>query len=289
MSTPIDSPVYTLGTWQGNVVDDFGVEWVVEVEDGWSSSPPVKATIEEKTAGDGAWTGPGFYAARVINLTGKAQAPDRISMLEAKDRIKAALKPRVPIQLLVAEAHRTRTAQVRMSDRVELTDVSAHIFSWGMTITAGDPRRYDPTTTTVSTALPAATTTGRTYPKTYPVLYGGVVEGGTGSVFFLNEGDFDETPATITFNGPVQTPRVEHVQTGRNLTFDLTLDVGDVLVVDLLRQTALLNGTSNRAYTISAGSAWFMATPGLNEFAFRGVALPPTEPLMTVTAASAWT
>ncbi|MEV8634280.1 hypothetical protein AB0395_21755 [Streptosporangium sp. NPDC051023] len=289
MSTAIESPVYTLGTWQGNVLDDFGVEWIVEDEDGWSSTPPVKATLQEKTAGDGAWSGPGFFSSRVINLTGRAKAPDRLSMLAAKDRLRASISPRVPAQLQVDEAHMTRVATVRLSDKIDVRDQSAEIFSWGLTITAPDPRRYAPEPNTTSTALPSAATTGRTYPRTWPMLYGGAVEGGTGSVFFDNLGDFDETPAVITFVGPVQTPRVEHVQTGRNLTFDLTLSADDILVVDLLAQTAILNGSGNRAYTISAGSAWFMLVSGMNELAFRGVALsPPPDPLMTVTATSAW-
>ena len=79
------------------------------------------------------------------------------------------------------------------------------------------------------------------------------------------------------------------------MTFSLTVDYGHTLVLDLGRKTALLDGYANQAPSLSAGSAWFMLVPGVNEIAFRGAAgsLPPeadpaTVPIMSVTAASAW-
>ncbi|MEU8272591.1 hypothetical protein AB0B89_36260, partial [Sphaerisporangium sp. NPDC049002] len=158
MSTQTDSPLYSISTWQGNVIDDYGVLWVVETEDGWSSSPPVRPTLNEKSAGDGAWSGPGFYASRVINLTGKAYVPSQVEMLRAKDRIKAAVNPRTALQLRVDELHLSRVATVRMSDRVDLQDHGAHAFTWALTLVAADHRRYSPDTVTVSTTLPTTLT-----------------------------------------------------------------------------------------------------------------------------------
>lgn len=296
MSQAIASPVYYLGPWMGNVVDDDAVEWVVTSEEGWSSSPPVRPTIGNRAASDGAWGGPGFYGARVINLSGMAKATSRNKMLAAKDRIKAALGVREPVTLTVQESHLTRIASVRLSDQIELTDVTDQIFSWSLTVVATDPRRYGETATTVTAILPVGLTAGRTYARTYPLVYGGAVPGGSGSVFLANDGDFDQTPAIITFYGPLISPRVEHHQTDRSLTFDLTLAYDETLVLDLKRLTVLLNGVANRAYTISAGSTWFMLRPGANELAFRGQVgtLPPEvpsapDPQMVVTASSAWT
>lgn len=278
-------------------MDDYGVEWVVEDESGWSSSPPVRAVVQPRANADGAWGGPGFYDARVINLTGTAIAPDRVSMLAAKDRIKSAIGPRTAVQLQVAEAHLTRVASVRLSDQIDLADRGSYVFTWSLTLTATDPRRYAAEAASATVTLPSSVAAGRTYPRTYPIVFGGgVVEGGGGSAFIEQAGDYDATPAVITISGPIISPRIEHPQTGRNLTFDITLAWDETLVVDLGRQTALLNGTSSRAYTISAGSAWFMLVPGANELAFRGQAgTPPPDidpapvPQMIVTASSAWT
>lgn len=294
MSTPLASPVYTLGTWMGNVVDDEGVEWVVEVEDGWSSSPPVRPTLEDKTAADGAWGGPGFYGARVVNLAGRARAADRLGMVAAKDRLKAAIGPRTPTTLTVAEAHVTRYATVRLSDQIDIKDQTDQIFAWSVTVVAADPRRYGTETITETATLPVGLVDGRTYAKTYDFTYGVTAPTYVGSVWIFNEGDFDQTPALISFSGPVISPRVEHIQSGRFLQFDLSVEFGNTLIVDLRNQTVLLNGDSNRAYTISAGSAWFFLRPGVNELLYRGTAgsAPPGEtanPTMTVTTASAWT
>lgn len=294
MSEALASPVYRLGPWEGNVVDDFGVEWVVTGEDGWSSSPPIRPTLSDKTASDGSWGGPGFYGARVINLTGKAMALTRTAMLEAKDRIKASVDPRNTTTLTVEEEHLTRYATVRLTDQVDLADDTAQIFEWSLTLTAADPRRYGVETLTGTASLPVGLVDGRTYAKTYDFAYGVVAPNYVGSVVLVNAGDYDLTPALITFTGPVMDPRVEHVQSGRFLQFDVSVEWGESLVVDLRQQTVLLNGETNRAFTIAAGASWFMLQPGTNELLYRGTtgSAPPGEtadPQMIVTAASAWT
>lgn len=295
MSTVLDTPVYTLATWQGNVTDDYGVDWVVTDEQGWSSSPPVRTSLEERGSGDGAWSGPGFYGSRVISLSGTAVAPDKATMLAAKDRLKASIGPRSLVQLQVAEEHMTRVANVRLSDQIDITDRSSYVFEFALALVAPDPRRYSPTPVTATAVLPATVVTGRTYPRVYPLGYGGLVGGSNTSVFIDQAGDYDQTPATIVFTGPLINPRVEHPESGKHLTFQLTLGYDETLVVDLGNQTALLGGSSSRTYTISASSAWFQLQPGMNELAFRGVAgsappdiTPTPVPQMTVTAYSAW-
>lgn len=293
MATPIASPVYTLGAWMGNVEDDWGTEWLVENEDGWSSSPPVRPVAEDRAHADGAWGAPGLYGARVISLSGRAFARTRVEMLAAKDRIKAAVNPRDLLPLIVEEAHLTRCATVRLSGQVELQDVSANMFSFGLTVTATDPRRYGVDRITQSTLLPIGIGVGRTYNRTFDYTYGGG-GGESGAIFIDQIGDYDQTPAVITIVGPVIDPRVEHVQTGRYLAFTLTVEWGEELVIDLAAQTALLGGHANRAHTLTPGSAWFHLVPGENEILFRGSpgTTPdgsPPEPQMTVTAAPAWT
>ncbi len=290
MSTALASPTYALSTWEGNVLDDHGVEWIVDSEQGWSSSPPIRPTSDDKSGADGSWSGPGFYGARVVELSGVAIAADRLSMLRAKDRIKAAVQPRTPMTLTVAEAHLTRIAQVRLSDAVEITDAGARAFRWSLAVSAADPRRYGASVVAQWTGLPATSTSGRTYPRTYPVLYGGSSSGGSGSVYIVQEGDYDQTPATVTFAGPVSSPQVAHAESGRSLTFAITLGDDETLAVDLGKRTAMLNGSASRISTITAASAWFMLAPGTNELQFRGQQESgSTTPLMTVTAQSAWT
>jgi hypothetical protein len=177
---------------------------------------------------------------------------------------------------------------------VDLIDQTALIFTWSLTVVATDPRRYGSEAMTGTAALPVGLADGRTYAKTYDYTYGVVAPTYVGSVWLDNAGDYDLTPATITFTGPVLDPRVEHVQSGRYLQFALTVEWGETLVVDLRNQTVMLNGATNRAYAITAGSTWFFLNPGVNELLYRGTVgtAPPGEevdPQMIVSAAPAWT
>lgn len=297
--TALTSPVYTLGMgtaaeWQANALDPAGCAWICETEDGWSSSPPARPTQQDKTLGDGTWAGTGYYAGRLITLTGTCVAPDQIAMLNAKDAIKAAVGPWSPVTLQVDElTGLSRIAQVRLSDKIELQDKGNIAFTWQMGLFAPDPRRYQNFAVQLATGLPPGTTTGRTYPRTYPDIYGGAGLTASGSVVFYQIGDYPTAPAVITIYGPVINPTIQHTQSGKQLMFALTLAYNQFLVVDLGAQTALVGGTANVVNTVTASSAWMMMMPGANEFRFRGQAgLSPAglnvQPSMVVVASSAW-
>jgi hypothetical protein len=289
MGTPVASPVYTLGDWQGNVVDDDGCVWVVEKEEGWSGSPPVAAVVEDRANGDGAWTGPGSFKARVITLAGQCLAPSQSAMLHAKDRFADAGSPYDLMDLVVDEAHMSRKAAVRLTDRPDPTDKGPRAFSWSLTLTAGDPRRYAVTPTIVSTRL-AGTSAGRTYPRSYPLTY--PQGAASGRVTIVQEGTYKTCPAVITIRGHVVDPEIVHVQSGRRLRFELVVGADETLVVDLGAGTALLNGSAGRAGALAAGSAWFMLGKGENTLRFRGqfgnAPVGSAEPEMTIVASSAW-
>jgi hypothetical protein len=294
--TQLDTPLYTLspGTaveWSGNSLDDTGVAWIVTSEDGWSSSAPARPSQADKTIGDGTWAGQGFYAGRLVNLQGTAVAPDRISMLWAKEALLASFGPWDLTTLEVAEAHLTRTARVRLSDKIEIQDKGGWAFTFAFGVLAPDPRRYG-AASEITVSLPAGSTTGRAYPRTYPMLYGG--GGGGGVAQWVNAGTYAKgAPAVITIFGPVITPRVNHDQSGSHLQFGLTVPYGQFLVVDLAAQSAMLGGTANRTGTLSTDSAWFLLPPGQNELRFNGQAGANPDgstgsPWMTVQAAPAW-
>lgn len=294
----LDSPLYTVtaangAQWQGNAVDGTGCAWVVQTEDGWSSSPPSRPSQQDKTLGDGTWAGTGFFAGRLINLAGTCVCPSQIAMLNAKDAIKSAIGPWDLATLEVDELTVSRVAQVRLSDKVELQDKGPVAFTFAFGLFAPDPRRYQNFSASLATGLPPGTTTGRTYPRTYPVIYGGAGLTASGSVTFWNIGNYRLTPAVITILGPVINPTIQHTQSGKSLTFAMTLLYNQSLVVDLGAQSALVGGTQSVANTITPSSAWFMMSPGPNEFRFRGQAgsspaAMNVQPMMQVVAASAW-
>jgi hypothetical protein len=129
---------------------------------------------------------------------------------------------------------------------------------------ATDPRIYDNTETVLSTAA-ATSGGGRTYNRTYPLTY---AAGGTGgNLTATNTGNFPTRPV-LTITGPSTSPRVENVTAGKHLLFDLTLGVGDFLVVDLDARTILLGGTASRYSSLAAGSSWWDLAPGDNLLKF---------------------
>lgn len=312
MGTPLDTPVYTLGPgtdteWSGNSLDGTGAAWIIQHEDGWSSSPPARPSQADKTIGDGTWAGRGYYAGRLVTLTGTCVAPDRLSMLWAKEALNASIGPWDLTTLQVDEAHLSRTALVRLSDKIEVQDAGAWAFTFAMGLFAPDPRRYGPPAQ-VATSLPVVAvpntypatypgtygtaTVGRSYPRSYPMTYGS--SGGGGSVQWVNAGTYKAgAPAVLTIYGPVSSPHVDHIQSGCHLEFGLTVPYGQSLVINLAAQSVMLGGTASRAGTITTDSAWFMLPPGINELRFSGTAgLNPDgtagSPWMTADVAAAW-
>lgn len=316
MGTALNTPLYTIGPgtvteWQGNSLDDSGAAWIVTSEEGWSSSPPARPSQADKTTGDGTWAGRGYYAGRLVNLQGTCVAPDRLSMLWAKEAIKAAFGPWNLVTLQVDEAHLTRTAQVRLSDKVEIQDKGAWAFAWAMGLFAPDPRRYGTPPVRLITTLPPAWTAsdayqaaypgqygvspgGRSYPRSYPMTFGGGSTEATGTVQWVNPGSYAEgAPAVITIYGPVSSPRLDHQQSGCHLEFGVTVPYGQYLVIDLAAQSVMLGGTASRAGTITVDSAWFLLAPGANELRLSGTqGVNPDgtagTPWMTVDTAPAW-
>jgi tail protein len=293
----LNSPLYTLtgpaGIWRGNWRDDTGCTWTVEKEDGWSSSPPARPSQQDKTIGDGAWSGTGYYAGRVITLSGTCVAPSQLAMVMAKDAVKAAIDPHDLSVLQVAELHMTRQAQVRLSDEINLQDKGPIAFTFQVGLFAPDPRRYAANAVSLACGLPAGATVGRAYPRTYPKLYGGAGLTPSGSVVFYQTGNYKTTPGVITFYGPLLSPQVIHAQSGKSLTFNITLNYQQTLVVDLGAQSALVNSTQSVIQQIGTGSAWFMLAPGQNQLLFRGQAgvAPPGSgavAAMQLVAAPAW-
>lgn len=296
----LDSPLYTLGPysaplWQANALDSSGCAWICTSEDGWSASPPARPSQQAKTIGDGAWAGKGFYDGRLVTLEGTCVAPDQVSMLWAKEAVKSAIDPGDLVALQVDELHLSRTAQVRLYDKVEITDQGSVAFKWQMGLLAPDPRRYSASPQSGSCQLPGAgTETGRTYPRGYPMSYGGGSGAGAASeVVIAQQGNYKLTPAVITFRGPLFNPAVLHDVSGSSLTLLMSLSFTDFVTIDLLAQSALLNGVTPVNSALTQSSAWFMLARGDNVLSFRGTAGvngdgSPGTPTMTVTAASAW-
>jgi hypothetical protein len=283
---PVDilaTPHYQLGDWWGNVRDTYGVEWVVESEAGWSGGAPPRNDLEDRAGEHGAHDAATLYGPRVIDLAGTALAPDRLTMLDAKDRLAAVLDPRVLGVLEVTEAHLVRHAHVRHASEPKAADVNSRSFRWSLQLVAPDPLRYARAGTTVATLEPDLPG-GLIPPITPPVMLAQVSAGGLASV--TNAGNHDSLPL-LTITGPVTDPTVENITTGERARLQLTVAAGDTLELDSRNRSVLLNGTANRRGALLAGSAFPRIIPGVNAIRFSGSAGAGGSKL-TVTHRSAW-
>lgn len=147
---------------------------------------------------------------------------------------------------------------------------------------ATDPLQYATTITSNSVGLITAST-GRTYPRTYNLSYGG---GTTASLTMTNSGTFATRP-TFRITGPALNPVIENVTTGESLSFSIDIAASDYLDIDTDARTVLLNGTASRYSTLSTGSTFFDLNPGATQLRFRADTYNATATL-TCTFQSAW-
>lgn len=144
-----------------------------------------------------------------------------------------------------------------------------------------DPRIYGPETV-LSAGLPSVSG-GLTWPVAWPQVW--PAQATRGTVVVTNGGTAATYPRLV-IHGPVQEPRVTHVQSGRTLAWGMSLEAGQWLDVDTARRTSLINGQVSRSGQMTSRE-WFELPPGDSEIAFAAAIYDPAAQL-TVTFRSAW-
>lgn len=280
------SPTWAVDGWVGNDLDESGVLWTVETEEGWSSSPPVRGDVTSREAADGAYdSAERYYDARLVTLTGFADAPSQAAMLAAKERLLAVGSDlRGPLlELAVGELTGTRSAWVRRATDTKTTDQGSRAFAWQLNLLAPDPRKYG-APAAAAAGLPAAAG-GMVFPVTFPLTFPG--GGGGGSLLATNAGRYETWP-TLRIVGPATDPVAENLTTGKRFRLaPLTLGTGDYVDVDMDARTVLLNGSASRRAAVAADSDWWSLAPGDNAVRFGAAAYDPAAQLQ-LTWRPAW-
>lgn len=136
-----------------------------------------------------------------------------------------------------------------------------------ITLKAEDPTIHGPEII-ASAFLGTLAGYGRGYDKAYDYGYGGAGQRGP-SASIDNVGNRPAS-AILRIYGPVTNPAIYHDQTDSAMSFNIVLEVGDVLDVDLRNRSVMLNGTANRRGSLLGRAPWFMLVPGINTFRFDG-------------------
>jgi hypothetical protein len=118
-----------------------------------------------------------------------------------------------------------------------------------------DGKLYDDTVNTASVAMPSSTG-GAKFPWTFPVNFGP----STGGVLQAVNNGLYPAPPVLKIVGPVTNPRII-APTGQYVRVNVTLQAGDVLIIDCDSHVVRVNG-ANRNNALDVGSSFFTIPPG---------------------------
>ncbi len=103
---------------------------------------------------------------------------------------------------------------------------------------------------------------------TYPVIYPIVLASATGgSENVVNNGNAEAWPL-ITFDGPLTTPRIFNETLDREMVLNMTLALGDQVIIDMKNKTIIQGGITNRLDKKTGDSKWWWLDPGSNLIIF---------------------
>ena len=265
----------------GSLVFGAGTPFVVTDISGLEDLPAIRNQDDIKGYNDGMFTGRDFYGGRSITFTLNVLAGNGNTAQTNFNLFQAALVPQSfgtsQLSFWLSPSDTPKVIYGRVRGRATLVNPE---YTYGLirtqvTLFCPDPRYYDATTTSAPMAPTAAA--GRTYNRTYNLVYGGGSQ--TGTVIVTNLG-WATTYPTVTINGPITNPTITSNSTNQFITINTTLAAADSLVIDLNNRLVTLNGSPVRNL-MAGNSQWFGCPPGNT-----GIGLSGTSTTIGVTAAT---
>jgi hypothetical protein len=287
MSTLVNDTTFQL-TDTGIVLNDDAVinTPFIDIEEvGGLDNAPYRQTKRDHEGIDGGFMDAEFEMGRDISLKGVVYANN--NPLETfLDSLKANWAPSstpLPLYLLTNETG-LRVVFVKplgcqydwnMLRRTGMTGIS-------FTAYAEDPRIYGGTLQTAILPMGAFVFSGFAFSLSFPFGFGGV-SATTDGQFVYNIGN-RPAPVVLTITGPVVNPVILNDTTSSTMQFNITLGVGETLVIDTQYHTVRLNGTTNRRSVMTV-PGWFLLQVGGNFIRFRGASGTGT---LTVDYRASW-
>jgi hypothetical protein len=241
---------------------------ILSVE-GLEGLPGIRNQDDNRGYADGMFSGRDFLGGRTIAITFQTFGSGATSAQANFNTLQAKLLPQTsgttPLYfILPPSGEQFINARVRALR----TSVDPN-YTYGMITSqveffCPDPNYYDSTLQTAS--LNVSNPPGRTYDRTYNLVYGFGTYATTTNV--VNNG-WATTYPTITLNGPIVNPTLGNVTTGQYLNLSGTFSNTDSLVIDLYNKIITLNGVSARNL-LSTGQ-WFDAPPGTSQYYMTGL------------------
>lgn len=261
---------------------DSGAEVQVESVTGWDGPTASTLSVKQRSRRSGAWAGRAFSGPRHIVVEGTIWVPSPELMVPAMDRFVNAL-PLDPGVVRITQDDSTRWVNAQYEDDPIVTRKTTEYATWSLQLLATDWRRFG-NTLPGSTGL-SALDGGFTFPLSFPFSIPATVS--SGQVTLSNRGN-ETGPLAIRIDGPVTGPSIRHAESGRLIALSpqLSLAIGEYLLIDPERQEVLANGQASRN-TYLTSRQWFGFDPGDNTYAFAA-ANNNTRALLSVAATEAW-
>ena len=238
--------------------------------DGLETLPGIRNQDDNRGYFDGMFSGRDFLGGRTIVINLITLAGNGYSAQYNFNLLQQALQPQqsgtTPLQFQLSSSGALQFANARV--RGHQTTVNPD-YTYGkiisqVTFFCPDPNYYD--NTLQSQTMTYSAPLGRTYPRIYPLTFGG---GSQTQTVNINNAGWATTYPAITIQGPVTNPIVGNLTTGQSLNFNYTMGTSDTIAIDLLNRTILLNGNPARNLLLGS-SQWFAAPPGTSQYYFSG-------------------
>lgn len=266
----VSSLSYYSFAFNGFVFGGGSSPYQVTSVDGLEALPDLRVQDSDRGYQDGMISGRDFFGGRTITVTMQILGNSSGTAQYNHNLLQAALQPQqtgtTPLQFQLSPAGGLQFVNARVRKGMTTIDPD---YTYGLIKSqyhfyCPDPRYYDNTTQTATMSYTAPL--GRTYPRVYPLTYGGGSQ--TQTVNISNAGSTTTYP-TITIYGPVTNPVIGNLTTGQALSFNYAMAQSDVITIDLQYRTILLNGNPARNLLLGS-SQWFGVAPGTSQFYFTG-------------------
>lgn len=292
--------VIMLPTWnlEGitlNAVDDDGVEWIVDKDEGWDTAPGPRLSMTDKPAGDGSYDGRSWLEPRTVVLSGRIIAPTRTLIDQALRTLAGIGIDGGRSTLTVTEPDRTLTAEVRLATRTDVQRRTTTSAVFQLSLIAPDPRKYG-ADRDVTTGLATAASGGVLWNGTAgatgvewngPAGATGVRwqsgSGTSGIVTVTNDGN-TVAPLTLTFtagSSGLVDPAVTDVAGNAVISYGGTIPAGSTLVIDTDSMSVLLDG-ANRGPLLTRADPITVPRQGSAQLLFTATSGPTASLLARV-------
>ena len=266
----VSSLNYYSFAFNGFVFGGAGSPYQITSVDGLENLPSLRVQDADRGYQDGMFSGRDFLNGRTITMTMLILSGNGNTAQQNFNLMQNSLQPQqtgtTPLQFQLSAANGLQFINTRVRAAKATIDPE---YTYGFIKAQYDffcpnPRYYD---NGVQAAIMTYTTPlGRTYPRVYPLTFGG----GSNTQFatVTNSGTTNTYPL-ISIYGPVTNPVIGSITANASLNFNYTMAASNVISIDLLNRTILLNGNPARNLLLGS-STWFNAAVGTNQFYFTG-------------------